>query len=141
MHYKNSVESCIFWDRLVYQGSSENFFDWAKVWYMRPFLLEAIEASGCYFFLNRMKKLKCPNFSKPLGTINQKNIDPSEPISFIHFTLIHPINHVIQQWLKYFRWEVDLAGSAKFLLLTLTQKWEDTQLLFFVDARANSQCS
>ena len=34
-----------------------------------PFLLEAVEASWCYFFENWLMKLKCTNLLKPLGTI------------------------------------------------------------------------
>ena len=45
-------------------------------WYMIPSLSEAVEASRCYFFKNRLKKLKCPNFLKPLAAIIQKKIDP-----------------------------------------------------------------
>ena len=35
-------------------------------WYLTPFLLEAVEASQCYFFKNLLMKLKCPDlFLKP----------------------------------------------------------------------------
>ena len=61
---------------------------------LAPFLLEAAEASRYKFFENRWKKLKCPNLLKPLGTIIQQNywsFYPSEPFSFVHFNMIHPV--------------------------------------------------
>ena len=39
-------------------------------------------------------KLKCPNLLKPLDTIIKQNywpLYPSEPFSFIHFNMIHPV--------------------------------------------------
>ena len=39
---------------------------------LATFLLEALEASRCYFFENWLMKLKCPLLVKPLGTIVQK---------------------------------------------------------------------
>ena len=40
--------------------------------YLIPFLLEAVEASWCYFLKNWLMKLKCPNLLKPLGTYSRK---------------------------------------------------------------------
>jgi hypothetical protein len=53
-------------------------------------------ASLCQFFENWWMKLKCPNLFKPLGTIIQQNywsFYPSEPFSFVHFNMIHPVLH------------------------------------------------
>ena len=56
------------------------------------FLLKAVEASWCNFFLNWLVKLKCPHLLKPLGTIIQHFFDPSIPqFSFTHFTMRHPV--------------------------------------------------
>ena len=63
-------------------------------WILAPFKLEAVEANLCYFFENWLMKLKCPNLLKPLGTIIQQNywsFYPSEPFSFVHFNMIHPV--------------------------------------------------
>ena len=49
----------------LWNGSSKLHFHW----YMIPFLSEAVETSRCYFFKNRLKKLKCPNLLKPPGTL------------------------------------------------------------------------
>ena len=59
------------------------------------FLLEAIEASRCYFFENWWMKLKCPLLLKPLATIVQKNSQsfyPSDPFRISHFTMRHPVS-------------------------------------------------
>ena len=40
-------------------------------WYLIPFLLEAVEASLCYFFKNWLMKLKFPNLLNPLWMIIQ----------------------------------------------------------------------
>ena len=59
------------------------------------FLSEAVEASLCYFFENWLIKLKCPNLLKPLGTIIHQNSQfyyPSEPFSFHHFNVRHPVS-------------------------------------------------
>ena len=61
---------------------------------MVPFLTEAVEASLCYFFENWLMKLKCPKLLKPLGTLIHQNSQfyyPSEPFSFHHFTMRHPV--------------------------------------------------
>ena len=50
---------------------------------LAPFLLEAAEASQCYFFENRWKKLKFPNLLKPLGTLSKKYIDSSIPQGYL----------------------------------------------------------
>ena len=58
------------------------------------FLLEAVEASRCYFFENWWMKLKCPLLLKPLATIVQKNSQsfyPLEPFRISHFTMRHPV--------------------------------------------------
>ena len=58
------------------------------------FLLEAVEASLCYFFKNWLMKHKSPNLLKPLGTIIHQNSQfyyPSEPFSFHHFNVRHPV--------------------------------------------------
>ena len=58
------------------------------------FLLEVVEASGCYFFENWLMKLKSPNHLKSLATIIQEKywfFYPSEPFSFDHFNMIHPV--------------------------------------------------
>jgi hypothetical protein len=47
-----------------------------------PFLSEAVEASGCYFFENWLMKLKCPNLLKPIGTRDEFELEfsgSSEP--------------------------------------------------------------
>jgi hypothetical protein len=47
------------------------------------------------FFENWWMKVKCPNLLKPLGTMIQQNYwscYPSEPFSFVHFNMIHPVN-------------------------------------------------
>ena len=48
----------------------------------------------CYFFKNWWMKLKFPNLLKALGTIIQQicqSFYPSEPFSFDHFNMIHPV--------------------------------------------------
>ena len=75
-------------------------------WYLIPFLSEAVEASGCYFFEHWWMKLKCPNLLKPLGTIIQQNywsFYPLEPFSFVQFNMIHPVYlllHIFVQSMK-----------------------------------------
>ena len=62
---------------------------------MITFLLEAVEASLCYFFKNWLMKHKSPNLLKPLGTIIHQNSQfyyPSEPFSFHHFNVRHPVS-------------------------------------------------
>ena len=57
-------------------------------------MLEAVEASQWYFFENWLLKLKFPHLLKPLGTIIQQNywfFYPSEPFSYDHFNMIHPV--------------------------------------------------
>ena len=59
------------------------------------FLLEAVEASLCYFFKNWLMKHKSPNLLKPLGTIIHQNSQfyyPSEPFSFHHFNVRHLVH-------------------------------------------------
>ena len=66
-------------------------------WILAPIKLEAVEASLCQFFEKRWMKLKFPTLLKPLGTIIQQNywpFYPSEPFSFIHFNMIHPVDGV-----------------------------------------------
>ena len=63
-------------------------------WYLVPFLLEAVEASPCYFFQNWLMKLKCPNLLKPLDTIIQEKYQPfypSEPFIITRFQMRHPV--------------------------------------------------
>ena len=62
-------------------------------WYLTLFFSEAVEASRCFFFENWLMKLKCPNLLRPLSRhhISKKIINPSEPFSYIHFTMIHPV--------------------------------------------------
>ena len=60
--------------------------------------IEAVEASKCHFFENWLMKHKCPNLLKRLGTMDQNkywSFYPSEPFSFDHFTLIHPVDSSI----------------------------------------------
>ena len=70
--------------------------------FLAPFLLEAVEASLCYFFLNWMIKLKFPKLLNPLGIKIQKNYEsfyPSELIYFAYFNMRHPVQcmYVYQQ--------------------------------------------
>ena len=61
---------------------------------LAPFLREAVEANRCYFFLNGVKKLKCPPLLKPLGTIFQHNywsFYTSEPFTLGHFNVRYPV--------------------------------------------------
>ena len=63
-------------------------------YYLTLFLPDAVEPSRCQFFENWLLKHKCPNLLKPLGTIIQQNywsFYPSEPFSFVHFNMIHPV--------------------------------------------------
>jgi hypothetical protein len=49
----------------------------------------------CYFFENWLRKLKCQNLLKPLGTIiyqNSQFYHSSEPFSFHHFNVRHPVH-------------------------------------------------
>ena len=76
-----------------------NFVEWiiknpffTDIWYF--FLMEAVEASRCYFLENWLMKLKCPHLLKPLGIKFEQNIDsfyPSEQFCFVHFNMIHPV--------------------------------------------------
>ena len=62
--------------------------------FLAPFLSEAVEASGCYFFQNWLMKLKIPNYLKPLDTIIQENYQlfyPSEPFRITRFKMRHPV--------------------------------------------------
>ena len=59
-----------------------------------PFLWEVVEESQCYFFENRLMKLKYLNLLKPLGTIIHYNYQffyPSGPIYFALFNVRHPV--------------------------------------------------
>ena len=61
------------------------------------FLSEAVEASLCSFFENFWMKHKFPHLIKPLDTIIQENywfFYPSEPFSFDHFNVIHPVLYI-----------------------------------------------
>ena len=63
-------------------------------WILAPFLLEAVEASLCYFFENWLMKLKCQDLLKPLGTLIHQNPQfyyPLEPFSFNKFNMRHPV--------------------------------------------------
>ena len=63
-------------------------------WILAPFLLEAVEASQCYFLENWFIKLKCPTLLKPLATIIQQNywsLYTSEPFTFTRYTMRHPV--------------------------------------------------
>ena len=63
-------------------------------WILDPFLLEAVETSQCYFLINWVKKLKCPQLLKPLGTIIQQNYWSfylSETIQKARFNVRHPV--------------------------------------------------
>ena len=67
---------------------------------MITFLLEAVEASLCYFFKNWLMKHKSPNLLKPLGTIIHQNSQfyyPSEPFSFHHFNVRHPVEALVSE--------------------------------------------
>ena len=62
---------------------------------------EAVEASLCYFFENWLMKHKSPNLLKPLGTIIYQNYQfyyPSEPFSFHHFNVRHPVFDILPIW-------------------------------------------
>ena len=66
-------------------------------WYLRFFLSEAVEASLCYIFENWLIKYKSPILLKPLGTIIHQNSQfyhPSEPFSFHHFNVRHPVHMI-----------------------------------------------
>ena len=63
-------------------------------WILAPFLLEAVEASRCYFFEKWLIKLKCPNLLKPLGTLIQENywsFYTSESFRIPNFNVRHPV--------------------------------------------------
>ena len=63
-------------------------------WNLAPFLLEAAEASLCYFFENWLMKFKILNLVNPLCTIIQWNywsFYPSELIHFAHFNVRYPV--------------------------------------------------
>ena len=72
-----------------------------QVEFWQPFMLEAVEASRWYFFENWLMKLKFPHLLKPLGTIIQQNywfFYPSEPFSYDHFNMIHPVVLIHKLW-------------------------------------------
>ena len=85
---------------------------------MAPFKLEAVEASLCQFFENWWLKLKCPNLLKPLGSVIQQNnwsFYPSEPFSFVHFNMIHPVcEYLVHYRLHSFTWIFISLGKVNF---------------------------
>ena len=74
-------------------------------WYLIPFLSEAVEVSQCYFFWNRLMKLKWVNLLNTLGTKNQQNYQsfyPPDPFTLGHFIMRHPVCiglHIKSTWL------------------------------------------
>ena len=68
-------------------------------WYLTPFLSEAVEVSSYYWLM----KVKCPNLLKPLSTLIQQDywfFYPTEPFSFVHFNMIHPVCTELCTWLS-----------------------------------------
>ena len=81
-------------------------------------LLEAVEASQCYFFENWLMKLKCPILLKPLDTIIQENYHVfyhSEPFRITRFKMRHPV-----QWMNNYSVWNSTAQMANFLKLKVT---------------------
>ena len=67
-------------------------------WILAPFLSDVVEASLCHFFKNWLMKHKFPNLLKHLGTIIHQNSQfyyPSEPFSFHHFNVRHPVHSLV----------------------------------------------
>ena len=63
-------------------------------WYLISFLLEAVEASLCYFFENWLQISKCHNLRHLQNTLNLWNYQSwylSEPNHFVHFNMRHPV--------------------------------------------------
>ena len=90
------------------------------------FLLETVEASLCYFFVNWFMKLKCPNLLKSLGTLIQENYQsfyPSEPSRILRFDMRHPVASALECCAKKLN-----TGSFKTLPSTRTPKCETCQL-------------
>ena len=78
----------MFWKILIW------YIHEISYWNLPPFLLEAVEASWCYFLENWWMKLKCPLLLKPLANLVQEKFQsfyPSEPIRISHFTMRHPV--------------------------------------------------
>ena len=83
---------------ITYFGVLKRQFFWQNhenpCWILVFFLSEVVEASPCYFFKNWLVTHKSPNLLKPLGTIIYQNSQfyyPSEPFSFHHFNVRHPV--------------------------------------------------
>ena len=75
----------------LWTGSSKLQF-FTNIWYL--YVLEAVEASQCYFFENRFIKIKCPTLLKPLATVIQQkywSFCPSEPFTFTRYAMRHPV--------------------------------------------------
>jgi hypothetical protein len=59
---------------------------------LAPFLSEAVEASGCYFFSKLVDETS--NLLKPLDTVIQENNQtfyPSKPFRITRFNMRHPV--------------------------------------------------
>jgi hypothetical protein len=86
------LNSALFW---CFETKIILVESWNIILNLAPFLLEAVEASWCYFFENWFKKLKIYNLLKPLDTIIQQNywsFYPSELIYFAFFTMRQPVD-------------------------------------------------
>ena len=94
MNSANFDVNLMFWKKKVFLYNHE-----ISGWILATFLLEAFEASLCYFFENWLMKHKNHNLLKPLGTVIYWNFQfyyPSEPFSFHHFIVRHPVGVLIQ---------------------------------------------
>ena len=72
-----------------FQNTNENTSHTSKNEFIRLFF-----GSLCYFFVNWLMKLKCPNLLNILGTMIQENywpFYPSEPFTLAHFNMRHPV--------------------------------------------------
>ena len=64
-------------------------------WCLIPFLLQAVEARRCYFFENWLIKLKWPSkATRHHDSTKYWSFYPSEPFSFVHFNMLHPVCYV-----------------------------------------------
>ena len=68
-------------------------------WYLISFLLEAVEASLCYFFEHWLQISKCHNLRHLENTLYSWNYQIwylSEPIYFIYFNMRHPVQKLFR---------------------------------------------
>ena len=99
-------------------------------WYLIPLLLEAVEASECYFFENWLIKLNWPNLLNTLGTMIQDNYQSfylSEPFTLARFNMRHPVEffNYLASFTLLTRLFIKTKGFRKFqMVILINSVWD-----------------